>query len=153
VESQQPQSQDDAMAQGNGPATLALAWQRLAAAWTVEDARAFAETLEALLDDADDARAARAGDLAAYLAVFADGALMPSRAQLARLDDCAPVSAARSASTATPRATSPNPRRCSTTCAAPGPGCCCSMRRACACCRACWRRSARPRRARRWARR
>ena len=77
------------MAQGNGPATLALAWQRLAAAWTVEDARAFAETLEALLDDADDARAARAGDLAAYLAVFADGALMPSRAQLARLDELA----------------------------------------------------------------
>ena len=71
------------------PQALAADWQRLAAAWTVPAARAFGEALEPLLDDADAQVAARAADLAAYLAVFADGALLPSRPQLARLDELA----------------------------------------------------------------
>jgi DNA-binding response OmpR family regulator/EAL domain-containing protein (putative c-di-GMP-specific phosphodiesterase class I) len=79
----------DPIPPGDHPAPLAAQWQRLAAAWTVPGARAFGEALEALLDDADAIRAARAADLAAYLAVFADGALLPSRPQLARLDELA----------------------------------------------------------------
>jgi PleD family two-component response regulator/EAL domain-containing protein (putative c-di-GMP-specific phosphodiesterase class I) len=89
MESSNPQGEPAAVPRADDPRALALAWQGLSAAWTVADARRFAEALESLLDDADDVRSARAADLAAYLAVFADGALLPSRAQLARLDELA----------------------------------------------------------------
>jgi PleD family two-component response regulator/EAL domain-containing protein (putative c-di-GMP-specific phosphodiesterase class I) len=67
-------------------ASLAAHWARLVAAWNVADAQDFGESLASLLDSTDDQQASRAGDLAAYLAVFADGALLPNRQQLARLD-------------------------------------------------------------------
>ena len=65
---------------------LAACWSRLIATWNISDAQDFGEDLVLLLESNDDARATRAGDLAAYLAVFADGALVPSRQQLGRLD-------------------------------------------------------------------
>lgn len=89
MEAPQAQGTQDPSRAGDRPQALAAEWQRLAAAWTVPAARAFGEALEALLDDGDPTLATRAADLAAYLAVFADGALLPSRPQLARLDELA----------------------------------------------------------------
>lgn len=66
-------------------AALEQAWQTLVAAWDVEAARAFSESLDALLDRAGGGLAERAADLAAYLATFADGSLVPNRSQLGRL--------------------------------------------------------------------
>jgi PleD family two-component response regulator/EAL domain-containing protein (putative c-di-GMP-specific phosphodiesterase class I) len=82
-----PASAMDPNAPAPRHADLAARWSRLVAAWSVPLARVFADALADLLE-ADDADP-RAADLAAYLAVFADGALMPSRAQLARLDELA----------------------------------------------------------------
>ena len=85
----QSSSTAQAPATGQPLAALMTRWQMLASAWTVAGAREFGDALDTLLDTVDDERAARAGDLAAYLAVFADGALLPSRPQLARLDELA----------------------------------------------------------------
>lgn len=79
----------DPMARAAGDAALAplaARWARLVAAWNVAEAQDFGESLAPLLDSTDDRQSTRAGDLAAYLSVFADGALVPSRQQLARLD-------------------------------------------------------------------
>lgn len=59
----------------------------LSQAWDVDAARALAAEVEELLEDAQGELAAKLGDLSAYLAVFADGALLPSRTQLSRLDE------------------------------------------------------------------
>jgi PleD family two-component response regulator/EAL domain-containing protein (putative c-di-GMP-specific phosphodiesterase class I) len=89
MEASQPLDRTTGATPGSAFRDLAQRWQRLASAWHVTPAREFAESLEPLLDDDDAGRAACAADLAAYLAVFADGALLPSRAQLARLDQLA----------------------------------------------------------------
>jgi PleD family two-component response regulator/EAL domain-containing protein (putative c-di-GMP-specific phosphodiesterase class I) len=64
---------------------LEAQWQALQSDWTLDEARRFSTAIEALIDAADDTLASRAADLSAYLAVFADGALIPNPAQLERL--------------------------------------------------------------------
>ncbi|HET9485167.1 MAG TPA: response regulator, partial [Xanthomonadales bacterium] len=59
--------------------------RRLALAWDVDAARAFAAEIEELLEDAQGDLADRIGDLSAYLSVFADGALLPTRTQIDKL--------------------------------------------------------------------
>ncbi|HVF35806.1 MAG TPA: EAL domain-containing protein [Candidatus Saccharimonadia bacterium] len=59
--------------------------QRLAQHWDVDAARAFAAEIDELLEDSHGELAERIGDLSAYLAVFADGALLPTRTQIDKL--------------------------------------------------------------------
>src|SRR5687767_15496863 len=59
--------------------------RRLALSWDVDTARAFAAEVDELLEDSQGELAEKIGDLSAYLAVFADGALLPTRSQLDKL--------------------------------------------------------------------
>lgn len=59
--------------------------RRLAQAWDVDAARALAAEVEELLEDSHGELAGKIGDVSAYLAVFADGALLPTRSQLDKL--------------------------------------------------------------------
>src|SRR6188508_3455354 len=60
-------------------------WTRLAAHWDGEAARALLASSEGLLDAPDALVAARAGDLAAFLAAFIDESEPPTEAQRERV--------------------------------------------------------------------
>jgi PleD family two-component response regulator/EAL domain-containing protein (putative c-di-GMP-specific phosphodiesterase class I) len=77
-----PQTRADA----DGLDALAAQWAALTTHWDVDRARLCAEALDALVDLAQGTHAERGADFGAYLAAFADGSLLPNRAQLARLD-------------------------------------------------------------------
>lgn len=59
--------------------------RRLAQAWDVDDARELAAEVDELLEASQGDLAEKLGDVSAYLAVFADGALLPSRVQIDKL--------------------------------------------------------------------
>ena len=68
---------------------LAARWQQLSTSWSVEAARELADGLAPIVEADVGPSVECAADLSAYLAVFADGALLPSKPQLVRLDQLA----------------------------------------------------------------
>jgi PleD family two-component response regulator/EAL domain-containing protein (putative c-di-GMP-specific phosphodiesterase class I) len=71
------------------PGTLAALeerWRALAFAWEVDAARELSDALEQLLEGSTGELAERTADLCAYLSTFADGALVPNRSQLGRIN-------------------------------------------------------------------
>jgi DNA-binding response OmpR family regulator/EAL domain-containing protein (putative c-di-GMP-specific phosphodiesterase class I) len=81
---------------------LARQWSALAQAWDIDGARALADTLDYLLDGGAEVNTDAVADLIAYLAVFADGALVPNRSQLGRLQVLVEAALGAPAQTAAP---------------------------------------------------
>jgi PleD family two-component response regulator/EAL domain-containing protein (putative c-di-GMP-specific phosphodiesterase class I) len=78
-------SQAGAERRDSALSALEACWLELASGWDVERARAFAVAIDELVES-DGPLAERAADLSAYLSTFADGSLVPNRAQLIRLN-------------------------------------------------------------------
>jgi PleD family two-component response regulator/EAL domain-containing protein (putative c-di-GMP-specific phosphodiesterase class I) len=69
--------------------SLAHEWSYLLSHWEVEKVREFAQQLDALIEQPAPHLSELAANLAAYLAAFADGAMVPTRGQLSHLNTLA----------------------------------------------------------------